>query len=270
MTEVTISTGFLDAKQRAKLDFHETELYFPSSRCFFSSEHAAEQNFTSGEEDTFPCYSDGRSKAQIEGRESSSFEVSTQRVRVIFTICASAITGICVLYIIFHMIRFHKRRGRVRQHAEMIRLRGSNLPNAPHEILTSRGAKRPLGGTEARMLIEMFRENTTRVEGICAICLEELDVEDGRAGVCLPCSHPFHEECVLQWFRKGSATCPNCNGDLGDEVRKLREGSGSLEGVVGSGGRTEGTETEREGSVVEEVEDGVAVGRRRRLIGRNR
>ena len=43
----------------------------------------------------------------------------------------------------------------------------------------------------------------------CIICLENLTNE---AQYCLPeCSHKFHQNCIMHWFRGGNCKCPLCN-----------------------------------------------------------
>lgn len=41
---------------------------------------------------------------------------------------------------------------------------------------------------------------------ICSICADEI----GDDSIVLPCSHTFHPECVVQWFRYHNSSCPNC------------------------------------------------------------
>ena len=46
----------------------------------------------------------------------------------------------------------------------------------------------------------------------CMICLENLSNEQQYS---LPeCSHTFHQNCIMQWFRSGSHKCPLCNNCL--------------------------------------------------------
>jgi hypothetical protein len=43
----------------------------------------------------------------------------------------------------------------------------------------------------------------------CIICLEHLSAEPVY---CLPeCSHKFHQNCIMHWFRGGNCKCPLCN-----------------------------------------------------------
>jgi hypothetical protein len=43
----------------------------------------------------------------------------------------------------------------------------------------------------------------------CVICLENLATETQYE---LPeCSHKFHQNCIVQWFRGGNCKCPLCN-----------------------------------------------------------
>lgn len=43
---------------------------------------------------------------------------------------------------------------------------------------------------------------------ICADCIED----DGQCTE-LECGHRFHVPCILQWFREGEGTCPNCRSE---------------------------------------------------------
>ena len=44
---------------------------------------------------------------------------------------------------------------------------------------------------------------------VCSICAENLD-EERNVVVLDDCGHSFHGECIVQWFRGGQASCPNC------------------------------------------------------------
>ncbi|KAE8734187.1 Detected protein of unknown function [Hibiscus syriacus] len=45
----------------------------------------------------------------------------------------------------------------------------------------------------------------------CPICLEDLVV--GGEAACVPCSHAFHEVCIITWLKKKNR-CPCCRFDL--------------------------------------------------------
>ncbi|KAI5002525.1 hypothetical protein ZWY2020_027175 [Hordeum vulgare] len=57
---------------------------------------------------------------------------------------------------------------------------------------------------------------------VCAVCLLDLEVEDGSLGLKiedqetasrLPCSHAFHSRCIRPWFHEAT-TCPACRHDV--------------------------------------------------------
>ena len=44
---------------------------------------------------------------------------------------------------------------------------------------------------------------------VCIICLEHLSAETQYQ---LPeCTHKFHQNCIMTWFRSGNCKCPLCN-----------------------------------------------------------
>ncbi|KAF9225531.1 hypothetical protein BS17DRAFT_731124 [Gyrodon lividus] len=60
---------------------------------------------------------------------------------------------------------------------------------------------------------EVLIEGSPLLEKDCAVCKEQfkLDTEDPDelVVITLPCTHPFHEGCILPWL-KSSGTCPVC------------------------------------------------------------
>jgi len=47
------------------------------------------------------------------------------------------------------------------------------------------------------------------VETQCVICIDGLEKEPQYT---LPdCSHVFHQNCIMHWFRQGNSKCPLCN-----------------------------------------------------------
>lgn len=49
----------------------------------------------------------------------------------------------------------------------------------------------------------------------CCVCLEPLD--SFKIRITTPCSHSFHEECMLGWL-KVQSTCPICKANLRDSM----------------------------------------------------
>lgn len=50
--------------------------------------------------------------------------------------------------------------------------------------------------------------------GTCAVCMEELG--GGACGKRLPCSHAYHQGCILQWLARDSS-CPLCRSRIRPE-----------------------------------------------------
>ncbi|CAK8579665.1 unnamed protein product [Lathyrus sativus] len=53
--------------------------------------------------------------------------------------------------------------------------------------------------------------NDTKLRDICcSICMDEFDDVDETSKICrMPCSHVFHEQCIVKWLQT-SNTCPLC------------------------------------------------------------
>ncbi|KAM7278536.1 hypothetical protein ACFE04_005670 [Oxalis oulophora] len=56
-----------------------------------------------------------------------------------------------------------------------------------------------------------FNGNST--ERICAICFDKFSL--GEEVIYMPCSHIFHEECVVTWLRRDNS-CPTCRSQILD------------------------------------------------------
>ncbi|KAG6538188.1 hypothetical protein ZIOFF_003300 [Zingiber officinale] len=54
---------------------------------------------------------------------------------------------------------------------------------------------------------------TTREDTSCPICLD--DLEEMSQVLAMPCGHPFHEGCLLEWLKR-SNSCPLCRFSLPD------------------------------------------------------
>lgn len=48
---------------------------------------------------------------------------------------------------------------------------------------------------------------------ICTICMCAIEEHNNGSGHALECNHSFHVGCILQWYRSGHDTCPNCRSD---------------------------------------------------------
>eukprot|EP00929_Paragymnodinium_shiwhaense_P089715 TRINITY_DN4988_c0_g2_i1.p1 TRINITY_DN4988_c0_g2~~TRINITY_DN4988_c0_g2_i1.p1 ORF type:complete len:210 (+),score=27.55 TRINITY_DN4988_c0_g2_i1:186-815(+) len=70
-------------------------------------------------------------------------------------------------------------------------------------------------------------------ESTCAVCLEAVD--NTCSSRLVRCGHRFHENCIGQWFARGSTTCPSCRDDIldsDDEQDVLRKPCGASTKVV--------------------------------------
>ena len=54
--------------------------------------------------------------------------------------------------------------------------------------------------------------NNKNMEKTCSICLGNFII--GKAYITLPCFHFFHEDCIIDWFRKKHNKCPICQIDI--------------------------------------------------------
>lgn len=57
------------------------------------------------------------------------------------------------------------------------------------------------------------RKRRREPDELCAICVLDLESEDDKENVRLPCSHAFHAPCIEPWFHRAS-TCPTCRRDI--------------------------------------------------------
>ncbi|GAU18493.1 hypothetical protein TSUD_366760 [Trifolium subterraneum] len=48
----------------------------------------------------------------------------------------------------------------------------------------------------------------------CSVCLVEFLV--GSKAIQLPCSHIYHDECIMSWFDRSKNTCPMCRRLVSD------------------------------------------------------
>ncbi|XP_061987976.1 NEP1-interacting protein-like 1 [Rosa rugosa] len=66
----------------------------------------------------------------------------------------------------------------------------------------------------SKSAIEEMLESRVKIEGCeeqCMVCLDEILI--GGEATCMPCSHVFHESCIVNWLQK-SNLCPLCRFEM--------------------------------------------------------
>ena len=61
--------------------------------------------------------------------------------------------------------------------------------------------------TACRIELRSFELRGALGEEACPVCLEQLNKQRVSVG---PCSHYVHAECLKQWLRRSSSSCPVC------------------------------------------------------------
>ncbi|KAJ2907343.1 RING finger domain-containing protein [Zalerion maritima] len=114
---------------------------------------------------------------------------------------------------------------------------GSNAPPPASDEAMRNLPRRPLDN-------EMLPEGT----GECTICIQ--DVELGEEMVVLPCTHWFHEDCIMHWLRE-HGTCPICRQPIdasGGQTRGSSQPPPSGSGASSGNGPDPGSEAGAGGS----------------------
>jgi len=64
---------------------------------------------------------------------------------------------------------------------------------------------------------------------ICAVCQYEIHNDPEAAAHVLPCGHPFHAGCIVEWFRRGEARCPVCRNTGATETIPSHDSSSTTD-----------------------------------------
>ncbi|KAK9940101.1 hypothetical protein M0R45_016776 [Rubus argutus] len=61
----------------------------------------------------------------------------------------------------------------------------------------------------SKLSIEKLEKTRAEVSSttVCTVCMEEIMV--GSEATCMPCSHLYHQDCIVEWLQK-SGVCPSC------------------------------------------------------------
>lgn len=217
--------------------------------CTFPSEADATnflRNYSRGALVT--CYTDGTSIRLTLGGKSGS-EIDFYRLRAVLPIVSAIFVGLILVFLVMHIAEapqglriFHLRPpaadlDQERTFDEELDdiERGyptfHNTNTTPTEVWAQLGrrrtSKKPLTRNEALLLVNSFAESSqdesVAAKAACPICLDDISLMPCKRVVCLPCKHHYHEECVLEWFRKGGATCPYCNYNLNGDLYEAKK-----------------------------------------------
>jgi len=100
-------------------------------------------------------------------------------------------------------------------------------------LMESANSGRPVPATNeviGNLPREVLEEGSPRLQQDCAVCKDQFKLEtddpDEQVVVTLPCTHPFHEGCILPWI-KSSGTCPVCRYALVPQPEHHTPGQGS-------------------------------------------
>jgi len=107
------------------------------------------------------------------------------------------------------------------------------------QLMENSNAGRPVPATDeiiGNLPREILEVGSPRLQQDCAVCKDQFKLEtddpDEQVVVTLPCTHPFHEGCILPWI-KSSGTCPVCRYALIPQPEHHAPGQGPS-GVPGS------------------------------------
>jgi len=97
----------------------------------------------------------------------------------------------------------------------------------------------------ARLPRTKVKANSPLLSQDCAVCKDGFEVTQDT--IALPCTHSFHDECILPWI-KSSGTCPVCRFELVPQPKHNHGGpagpstgsGGGAGGWGGNGGRSGG------------------------------
>lgn len=98
---------------------------------------------------------------------------------------------------------------------------------------------------------EVLEVGSPTLEKDCAVCKDQFKLEtedpDEQVVISLPCTHTFHESCIIPWL-KSSGTCPVCRHALVPQPEHHPSGPDLGSGPSGSGRRASSVPPRRPGS----------------------
>jgi len=100
------------------------------------------------------------------------------------------------------------------------------------QLMENSNSGRPVPATDEiieNLPREILEVGSPRLQQDCAVCKDQFklgtDDPDEQVVVTLPCTHPFHEGCILPWI-KSSGTCPVCRYALISQPEHHAPGQG--------------------------------------------
>lgn len=84
------------------------------------------------------------------------------------------------------------------------------MMNDPNKYGNPPASKKSVESLE-KFKVDQEHLNKMGIENSCAVCKEEFEI--GSTCLSMPCSHNFHEDCLIPWLKERNS-CPVCRFEL--------------------------------------------------------